>query len=141
MDITYNIWTLVLLFEYIQNYCNNNKRLVRLIDSLTIKSAHVIIQISILIAYISNVIFRWLLYDKYILGSITKYTNFTVFLFFGFKSKHVPLFINYFCCFQLLRLIACWWLGILFWLLMSMWAVFSSKAENIGCWIGSKKIK
>ena len=45
--------------KYFRNGCKSNKGLVQSIDQLMIESVHDIIEMSILITYISNTLFGW----------------------------------------------------------------------------------
>ena len=75
--ITHKNWTVVWLFDYFWNECENNKMLVQSIDQLNIESVHGIIKKLVSIAYISNMIFVLLLEDKYIVYKIIVYNYWT----------------------------------------------------------------
>ena len=76
--IMYKYWTVLWLFEYFRNGYKNKKGLVQSIDKLKIKSVNDIIKILVLVSYILNMIFGWLIKDKYIIDTITKYNYCTL---------------------------------------------------------------
>ena len=98
------------MLTHIWSKCMKNKGLVWYIDRLNFETLHLIMEILKFVTYVSANIFVWSLKNKFIVDSITMYTNRTVDRSFYDSSKIDTLFSRDWIYFGVLRSIDCWWL-------------------------------